>query len=65
MADNDAHEQRRTSLLARMKQTGRHFSQASIPSNGLILKHLTGGSVTINAVRKRRTCSEQINRYDG
>ena len=57
MADNDAHEQRRTSLLARMKRTGRHFSQASISSNGLILKHLTGDSVTMDAARKRRTVS--------
>jgi hypothetical protein len=42
----------------------RHLSQTPIPSNGLILKKLSLGYITVPAVRNRRTVSEQFNRHD-
>ncbi|CAF1321103.1 unnamed protein product [Adineta ricciae] len=47
-----------------MGRTKRLLSQIPLPSNGLILRQLPGGNVTIGPVRKRRTASEQFNTLD-
>ncbi|CAF3429128.1 unnamed protein product [Rotaria socialis] len=60
----DEQEQHESGLIPLLKHERRHFSQISMPSNGLILKKLPGGYITVGAVRKRRTLSEQVNRYD-
>ncbi|CAF5118151.1 unnamed protein product, partial [Rotaria magnacalcarata] len=64
MAEKDAEEQHESGLIPLLKHERRHFSQVPTPSNGLILKKLPGGYITVVAVRKRRTLSEQVNRYD-
>ncbi|CAF3379504.1 unnamed protein product [Rotaria sp. Silwood1] len=65
MAENDTHEQQQeTNLISIMRHKQRHFSQAPIPSNNLILNQLSGDYIPKDAVRKRRTLSEQVNQYD-
>ncbi|CAF3593611.1 unnamed protein product [Rotaria sordida] len=69
MAENDTHEQqqqqqRETSVTSINRPQRRHFSQTPIPSNDIILKELSGNYIPIDAIRKRRTLSEQVNRYD-
>lgn len=68
MADeiaNDDDEQNDKEIpLTTMRRTKRLLSQIPLPSNGLILRQLPGGNITMVPVRKRRTASEQINRHD-
>ncbi len=62
MAENEQQDEVNSILI--MKNKRRHLSQTPIPSNGLILKKLSEGFITVSATRKRRTVSEQINRHD-
>ena len=50
--------------LSSMRRTKRLLSQIPLPSTGLMLRQLPGGTITTVPVRSRRTASEQINRHD-
>ena len=50
--------------ITTMGRTKRLLSQIPLPSNGLILRQIPGGNVTIGPVRNRRTVSEQFNTPD-
>jgi hypothetical protein len=63
MDDNDE-EQQAELAMSTMRRTKRLLSQIPLPSQGLILRQLPGGNVTLAPVRKRRTASEQINPHD-
>lgn len=62
--DNDDEHDDMEIPLSTMRRTKRLLSQIPLPSNGLMLRQLPGGNVTMVPVRKRRTASEQINRHD-
>ncbi|CAF3319379.1 unnamed protein product [Rotaria socialis] len=66
MADNgdEQQQQQNEHTTSTMRFKNRLKSQVLLPSTGLILRQLPGGNVTVTPIRKRRTASEQITRYD-
>lgn len=65
MSENDSHQaQPEFDRVPSIRYERRHYSQIQVPSNSLIFKKLSGSYVTVDAVRKRRTLSEQVSQYD-
>jgi len=63
-ADDDDDQRQEMISMSGMRHKRRHMSQIPIPSDGLILKQVPEGYITMSAVRKRRILSEQISHRD-